>query len=539
MKNNSLYSRIHSMIKKTVIFITQPININLVLFILLYLFLFVLDILYTQDKKTSLLIAICGIFISYILILPSLLPKIKKIYTNILLTISSFIFLIQLLCILFYKKKVDGEIIGTFKATNLSEIYEYLTVYVHFETILMVIALFVIIFVLYKLLKDRHLFTNTSTRMVGAFIILFSFIFTIININNIVSYSSIRKIVWLFTKQVPDLRDYLQKPSVNINNEYVDNIVLIIGESYSKYQCSLYGYEKNTTPLLTKIHNNGNLKVFKNIQSYTNLTIPSIKSIMTSYINEYSDSIDWYKYLTLIEIMKTAGYKTAWISNQSKKGISDNEVGRYADLCDNQLFVGNIYAGLNRKNLDEELIPLVKNYCSTNLTDKNKNFIIIHLMGSHHSFNHRYPKRFSRFSAKDYEDTHSHLSINNRQLLAEYDNSVLYNDSIVYELINNFTDKETIVFYFPDHGIDPFRSSSNYIGHAEANNPASIMHGKQIPFFVYTTDKYKKRFPLMEEIISNAIDIHYRTDSIMYTIIDIAGIETINGISYKNKSLFK
>jgi heptose-I-phosphate ethanolaminephosphotransferase len=345
--------------------------------------------------------------------------------------------------------------------------------------------------------------------------------------------------MWLFTKQVPDLRDYTQNPSVNLNKESVDNIIVIIGESYSKYQSSLYGYEKNTNPLLTRMHFDGNLKVFNNIQSYTNLTIPSIKSIMTSYINEYNDSINWYEYLTLVEVMKTAGFKTAWLSNQSKKGISDNEIGRYADLCDNQFFIGNIYSGLNRKNLDEELIPVVNDYCLTNVNNENKNFIIIHLMGSHHSFSHRYPKNFSKFSAIDYIDTHSHLSIENRQLLAEYDNSVLYNDSIVCELINIFNNKEAIILYFPDHGIDPFRSSNEHIGHANANDPTSIMHGKQIPFLVYTTDRFKEKFPFLEEKILNSVDIHYRTDSIMYTIIDIAGIKTINGISYKNKSLFK
>ena len=55
---------------------------------------------------------------------------------------------------------------------------------------------------------------------------------------------------------------------------------------------------------------------------------------MSTYKPEYKDSIEWYKCITLPKTMQTAGYQTFWISNQSKIGLFDTGVGRYADLCD-------------------------------------------------------------------------------------------------------------------------------------------------------------------------------------------------------------
>ena len=257
---------------------------------------------------------------------------------------------------------------------------------------------------------------------------------------------------------------------------------------------------------------------------------------MTSYTDEYADNINWYEYLTLIEIIHNAGYTTHWVSNQSKRGLYDNEVGRYAELCDVGLFVGDQNAGMSRKNYDEELFPLLDTLLCDN-TDKR--FVVVQMMGSHSAFKERYPTAFSKFSADDYAETYPQLSASNRQLLAEYDNSILYNDSVVYEIMQRFSDKEAIVFYFSDHGIDVFQSSNDYIGHAVAGNEESEFYGRQIPFMVYTTEKFKEKYPHIEEHMWQVVDTPYRTDSIMYTIIDVAGVETVNGLSYKEKSLFK
>ncbi len=339
-----------------------------------------------------------------------------------------------------------------------------------------------------------------------------------------------------YTEMSPDLREYRQNPIVVKKINSPRNIVMVIGESLSKFHSSLYGYEKKTNPLLGRMIIDDGLYLYKNVSSHYVITIPNIKAIMSSYRDEYADSIQWYECLTLFDVMKNCGYKTHWISNQSKRGFYDNVLGRYAELCDVEAFVDNEYSGLNRRTLDAELLPLVEELLKDSL---NNNLFVIQMMGSHHDYKLRYPETFEKFVAKDYDKTHSHLSTENRQLIAEYDNSVLYNDSVVYEIMQRFADEEAVVFYFSDHGEDVFMTSPDFTGHAIVGNELSEYYGRQIPFMVYTTEKFRNKFPQMEERIKAAVDVPYRTDSIMYTIMDVAGVESVDGVSYSHKSLFK
>ena len=124
-------------------------------------------------------------------------------------------------------------------------------------------------------------------------------------------------------------------------------------------------------------------------------------------------------------------------------------------------------------------------------------------------------------------------------MLSEYDNSVLYNDWVIYEVIRKFENTDAVVVYFSDHGQDVYDSSDNYAGHSKIGNLKSEEAGTNIPFVVYTSPIFREKHPELQQRIENAVNRLYRTDSVMYTIMDVAGVETVNGVSYKHKSLFK
>lgn len=154
-------------------------------------------------------------------------------------------------------------------------------------------------------------------------------------------------------------------------------------------------------------------------------------------------------------------------------------------------------------------------------------------MGSHVAFNQRYPSQFNKFKANQY----SNYPLNQQSILAEYDNSILYNDSIVYEIMQLYSNKEAIILYFPDHGIDLFETSQNYYGHARATDSLSVKAGTNIPFMIYTTPKYKIKFKDKIESIQQNIHRKYRTDDIIYTIMDIIGINFKNNNDVNKYSL--
>ena len=155
-------------------------------------------------------------------------------------------------------------------------------------------------------------------------------------------------------------------------------------------------------------------------------------------------------------------------------------------------------------------------------------------MGSHSNFKNRYPQTFEKFKAEDYKNHPNHQ----RENLATYDNSILYNDSIVYEIIRLFQDKETIAFYFSDHAIDAYESSDDYIAHAKVTVPKSVEAGTKIPFMIYTSPLYQQNFANEMKQIKQSLKQPFRTDDMIYTIMDIIGItfeeENLNG-----KSLFQ
>ena len=478
--------------------------------------------------------------VAYLLFFPTVFLRgaFKSGYKAILLIVLLIGFCANFVCVWAYGAtllSLNNDAISAILATNASEATEFLSIYVNANRLQVFAVSITFVLISYFLIRKLKPKFNNYIHCGLLLVLLASAYFMVKDYRN-TTFDGLSFL--LSYKPVPNLCDYKQNPSVAACDCAPENIVMILGESFSKSNSSLYCYEKETNPKLAKLVADGSLSVFTDITSYTINTIPSIKSIIRGWREELADSIEWYKSLTLLEVMQNAGYKTYWLSNQSKAGVYDNEVGRFADLCDGENFVGDKYSGLKRTTLDEALLPALDEQLAG---ASGRNFYILQLMGSHSDFKRRYPEQFSKFTADDYSVTHSRLTADNRQLLSEYDNSVLYNDSVVYEIMERFSDDEAVVFYFSDHAIDVFQSCDDYIGHASI--PGGVrdnnIYGRLIPFMVYTTPKFKERFPQVEERIKRAVGVSYRTDSIMYTIMDVAGIETVNGISYKLKSLFK
>ena len=154
-------------------------------------------------------------------------------------------------------------------------------------------------------------------------------------------------------------------------------------------------------------------------------------------------------------------------------------------------------------------------------------------MGSHFKFNRRYPKDYNHFKTDDYLDKMP----TQRQTLAEYDNSVLYNDYVVYELMKAYEDKEAIVLYFPDHGLDLFYTKDDYAAHA-LNTPDSQKYGKAIPFMIYTTPRFQHKYPNVVERLKNSVDNEFCTGDLIYALMDIMGIRFLKNNDVESYSPF-
>lgn len=473
--------------------------------------------------------------VSYIITLPLGWIKnnrISNLYKMGILIIASVIFIFNSFCNLILCSQDYADIFAIVGATTIGETIEYLESSVSINYILITILIIALIFLFYYFIKSIKIYIGNKFKFIGIILVLLSMIMAI---HNPLAYkNALLGELQTFTQvqKTPDLKEYLSNPSlVSTQNQHPQNVVMIIGESFNKSHSSLYTYHKETNPLLSRLKEKGLLFVFDSIRSVTTHTIESFQAIMSTYTPEYKDSCNWYECVTLPEIVKLSGYNTFWISNQSKVGLFDNIVGRYSELFDTSAFVGDKYAGMRRQNLDEEIFALL--FPLINRSSVKNNFYVIHLMGSHVDFKKRYPDSFNRFHSEQYQDCPK----NQRAVLSEYDNSILYNDSIVYELMNLYSNKEAIVFYFSDHSIDLFDTSKNYYGHARSTDSLSVKAGTNIPFMIYASPKYQKKFKDKMELIKKNLHSQYTTDNIIYTIMDIIGVDFKDDMKVENNSL--
>lgn len=409
------------------------------------------------------------------------------------------------------------DIVAIIRGTNPNEGTEFMSLYLKPD----IIAFIVICIALLPLIS--WVVTKKCTKRTDWFanclsiVLLLSIVYIGIRHSRNWETVFLHKII-SFTSYTPpkDLTPYRSTPSIQINGGSPQIIALIIGESLSRSHCSLYGYDKETTPLLSQMASDSLIYAYDNVSAAFYHTGGAFPRLMSTFSGTEEDIDHWYESVFLEDITTAMGYKSVWISNQSSSGVCDNPIARIAELSDSLIWVGTKGVGIQKVDFDKEVIPPVRDIVENCLEDKN--FFVIHLMGQHEEFSKRYPEEFNRFNAQDY----TNLPRNQRQVMADYDNAVLYGDWIVSELMRSFSDKEAIVFFFPDHALDIYDSDPSYVGHTRPTNPQSVQAGLQIPFLVYTTASYREHFPDKNARLIKSVDKPYNTEDILYTIMDVA-----------------
>ena len=141
-----------------------------------------------------------------------------------------------------------------------------------------------------------------------------------------------------------------------------------------------------------------------------------------------------------------------------------------------------------------------------------KTFMVLHLAGAHQLYRERYPADFAKF----------HGSNNVEEIIAEYDNAILYNDYIINEILKRFEDKNAIVFYVPDHGEDVYENGSRFMGHG----PNGTMHQQEIPMLVWGSDSFKYKYNDKWLAIGKSVHKPFMTDNLIHAILGIMDIKT-------------
>jgi heptose-I-phosphate ethanolaminephosphotransferase len=287
--------------------------------------------------------------------------------------------------------------------------------------------------------------------------------------------------------------------------------VIVIGESSTRLHFGIYGYHRDTNPKLSSIKNE--LKIFKRVYASRPNTIESLEQVLS-----FADQLhpDLYKTKpTLIAMMKQAGYKTIWISNQQTLTARNTILTTFAKQTDQQIWLNNTRSQ-NSYSFDEKVLEPF----SHALQDKaEKKLIIVHLIGTHMSYKYRYPDTYDYF--KKASDLPKELSEDKVEKINAYDNAVRYNDTIVYELIKRLksVNQHSLLTYFSDHGEDVFDSEGHdFQGRNEAS-PTHPMYA--IPFIVWTSNNWFRK-KILDDV--NVLNRQYDNADFIYTFSDLMGM---------------
>ena len=290
---------------------------------------------------------------------------------------------------------------------------------------------------------------------------------------------------------------------------------MVIGESSRADRWSLNGYERETNPLLGK---ESNLVVLQDVVtsvSATRLSVPvmiSRKPAMQSLKAGFAEK-------SFLTAYKEAGFKTYWLSNQISFGEFDTPVSVFAKEADVIQFL-NLGGFTNNSNFDEVLFEPVRIAMADPAPKK---LVVLHTLGSHWNYSHRYPAAFDRWKPSLHGMYKPVLTdrANRARLNNSYDSSILYTDWFLSKVIGMLkqSDQRSALMYVADHGQTLYDKSCKLVFHG--HNTQFEFH---VPAFVWYSTQYQERHPGKVAQLRKHRKTKLSTENVFHTLLDLGDI---------------
>jgi len=278
---------------------------------------------------------------------------------------------------------------------------------------------------------------------------------------------------------VEKLRDFSFGASTSDQDRQV--YVLVIGETSRRDRYQIEGYGRPTNPRLSAIPNLVALTNVVTPWTWTDASVPVIVSRKPA-----TDRSRFFPQKSVVSLFKEAGFHTSWLSNQQRNSDSsplgppgaEADEAHYLNVAANNVFGKTTY--------DEVLVPALRAILAR---PEKRQFVVIHLLGSHDLYEKRYPSAFDRWhgSAKDSGADDARQRLNDT-----YDNSILYTDYVISEIIGLLKHEKALagLYYVSDHGEGLLDGQCSQTGHGNTgyfNYPVAAL--------AWLSDPYIAKYP--------------------------------------------
>ena len=314
--------------------------------------------------------------------------------------------------------------------------------------------------------------------------------------------------------------------------------VMVVGETARAHNFSLYGYPRDTNPLLSKTPG---IIAFPDAMTQSNTTHKSVPMLLSAASAEDFERLFHEK--GILAAFKEAGFHTVFISNQQPNHSFIDFLGEQADehyfLKTEDASKGNHYDTGNHYDADllkklDEILSLADASSSSHYRYR-KLFVVLHTYGSHFNYQERYPRSFAYFKPDSRSEAKSE---NRRDLLNAYDNTIRYTDYILHGIVERLQKWEGVqaktdgvydqptsaMLYTSDHGENIFDDDRRLFLHAAPKASDFELH---VPFIIWTSDGFSKQYPnILKALGENRSKQVQSSLSAFHTMLGIGGIQT-------------
>ena len=289
------------------------------------------------------------------------------------------------------------------------------------------------------------------------------------------------------TSRLDEQAEEIRLPDGTIADREKAVVVLVIGESARKANFQLYGYQRDTNPLLSR---QDGLKVFQATSCATYTTAGS-KAIL-----EPENSDDLY------ELLPNYAYRTgvdvSWrTSNWGEPPIHVDEYLTNEELGARYTDVYMYHDAILLQGLRERIES----------SKKDKVLIVLHTSTSHGpKYADKYPKAFEVYKpvAKNVEEGEKNVGM----LVNAYDNTIRYTDFLLDSLINTLRslhDRNSAMIFISDHGES--LGENKFFMHGLPMKLAPRVQ-YEIPFLVWTSPHFRDYKDDLPEVLEQHYVFH-------------------------------
>jgi glucan phosphoethanolaminetransferase (alkaline phosphatase superfamily) len=295
-----------------------------------------------------------------------------------------------------------------------------------------------------------------------------------------------------------------------------ETIVLVIGESARADHFHINGYARQTTPTAEA----WGMQAFRSTRACANETRLAVPCLMTRATP--NDLERAFRETSFVSLFRRAGFDTSWLSNQSyfwsffgPSRFSESTIYSIA-LEAEHTFFNNVSGDVDYLTIyDEELLPALDSALSR---PAQQQLIVLHTIGSHWHCDSHYPPAFARWTPLCHKRNPKRCTP--AEYANSYDNSILYTDHFLGEVMERLRQRPALLVYVSDHGAE--MGEQGVFDHTPFSGE-EVLH---VPLLVWLSDAMKARHPERARAIERHAVQAVSHDWIFHSIVDCAGLDS-------------